>query len=174
MHINSGDIMYYINSFFIYSILGFILESTIYKFNDSNRHSGIFFGPITPIYGIGVLIILFIYILVNNLKIHKYLKIILLFIFSIIILSLIEFIGGNLIHIIFNIDLWDYSNHKFRIGKYNSLFISLSWGLLSIIFIYIIKPIMDKLINNIPKFITYIFIILFLIDFMSILIFKKL
>ena len=148
------------------------MESSIYKFIDSNRHSGIFYGPITPIYGIGVLIILFLYTTIYNLKINKYLKPILLFLSSIIILTTIEFIGGNLIHIFFNIDLWDYSNHKFHFGKYICLSISLCWGVLSLIFIYIVKPIMDKIINKIPKVLTYTFIILFIIDLALIIIFK--
>ena len=158
--------MYYINSFFIYSVIGFILESTIYKFVDSNRHSGIFFGPITPIYGIGALIIIFLYNLIyKNNKINKYIKP--------IILTVIEFIGGNLISIIFDIDLWDYSNHRFHLGKYVSLIISLCWGILSLIFVYIIKPFMDRFIKKIPKFATYLFIIIFIIDLIAIIIFKK-
>ena len=43
--------MYYINCFFMYSILGFLTESFIYKFMDSSNHSGFLYGPVTPIYG---------------------------------------------------------------------------------------------------------------------------
>ena len=50
--------MYYINYFFIFSILGHFIESFFYP----NSDSGILYGYWTPIYGIGTIIIL----LVNN------------------------------------------------------------------------------------------------------------
>lgn len=60
--------------------------------------------------------------------------------------------------------MWNYINHKFNIGRYTSLEISLIWGLSSILVIYFIKPLIDKFINKIPKIITYILIVLFIID----------
>ena len=47
--------LYYINCLFLYSFLGFTLESEVYKINNSNRHSGIFYGPITEVYGFGII-----------------------------------------------------------------------------------------------------------------------
>ena len=55
---NIGDNMYYINSFFIYSVIGFLMESALYKIFSIDNYSGFLSGPITPVYGIGVLIIL--------------------------------------------------------------------------------------------------------------------
>ena len=46
---------YYINALYFFSLFGFILESTVYKISKSNRHSGIFYGPLTMVYGFGVL-----------------------------------------------------------------------------------------------------------------------
>ena len=47
--------MYYINVLYFFSLIGFIIESTVYKINNSNRHSGICYGPFTYVYGFGVL-----------------------------------------------------------------------------------------------------------------------
>lgn len=166
--------MYYLNTFYIYSVIGFILESTIYKFMDSNRHSGIFYGPITPIYGVGVLIILLLYNMIyKKLKINKYLKPILLFISSIILLTLIEWIGGYLINLIFDVDLWDYSNKKFNFGKYICLEVSMCWGVLSLIYVYIAKPFLDRFIKRIPKLATIMFTIIFIIDLIMIFVTKR-
>ena len=129
-------------------------------------------GYWTPIYGIGTIIILLINKYINRIKINKTFKIILLFILSSIILAIIEAIGGYLIKWIFNLELWDYSNHKFNIGKYTSIEMSLIWGLSSIILIYFIKPLLDKIIKKIPKIITYILIVLFIFDLMITLIIK--
>ena len=46
--------MYYIKIFLLYSLLGFIMESTLYKVKTINKHSGIFTGPMTAVYGVGI------------------------------------------------------------------------------------------------------------------------
>ena len=165
--------MYYFNSFLLYSILGFIMESTIYKFNDSNRHSGIFFGPITAVYGIGALFLILLEDFLDKFKLKKITKILIYFFTSMIVLTLIELIFGYLVNFIFNIDLWDYTNKKYNIGKYICLEISFAWGILSLIFAYIIRPFFDKHIKTLKKKESYIFMIVFLIDFIFTLIIKK-
>ena len=55
---------YYLNIFFLLSILGHIIENFIYVHVDS----GILFGPWTPIYGIGTLVI----IGINNILKNNY------------------------------------------------------------------------------------------------------
>ncbi len=156
---------YYIKSFIIYSIIGYILETSIkYLFNPS-MHNGSLYGPWIPIYGLGTCLIIIIMRLVfNRFKINRINKIILVFIISMISLTLLEFIGGHLIHFITGKVFWDYSKMKFNIGKYISLEISLVWGIMSLIIIYIIKPIIDKVIKKIPSTITYLVFIFFLID----------
>ena len=58
--------MYYINNFFMYSILGHIFESIIYLFCEGE--SGILYGPWTPVYGIGVVIIYYFTPTFNNFR----------------------------------------------------------------------------------------------------------
>ncbi len=150
------------------------MESTIYKFNMSKRHSGIFFGPVTAVYGIGALCLIILHnIIYKKLKINKYIRVILYFILSIIILTLIELIYGWFIHIMFNIDLWDYTKHKYNFGKYICLEVSIMWGFLALFFIYFIKPFFDKHIKNITKAESYLFAIVFLLDLIFTLIIKN-
>lgn len=157
--------MYYINCFFVYSIIGFMFENVIGIILGNPFNSGILYGPITPIYGLGVILILTIskYFFIH-LHLPRWLETIISFFTLIIILTLLEFIGGILIEKIFNTVFWDYSNLKFNIGKYISLEISFLWGILALFIIYIIHPILDNFIKNIPYFITYISIIIFIID----------
>ena len=89
-----------------------------------------------------------------------------------IILSLMEFIGGVLLKLIFNKTLWNYSNYKYNIGKYMSLEIGLIWGISSVILIYLLKKPTDKIVKKIPKVITWILIILFIIDVIFTIIYK--
>lgn len=165
--------MYYINCLLFFSLLGFVLESDVYKINHSKRHSGIFYGPITEVYGFGVLtLILLKKYIIDKLKCNKYLKIIITFILSWISLTLIEFIGGNILNILFNIDMWNYTNKDYNAGKYICLELSLIWGIFGVIYIYYLKNFFDKIIELIPKKLTYILIIINLIDTSLVLINK--
>lgn len=155
---------YYINVFLIYSIIGYVME-TFLKIFIPNMHNGILYGPWVPIYGLGCSLIIFIMRLIfNRIKINRFIKIILVFFISLISLTVLEFIGGNLIEYFTGKIYWDYSKLKFNFGHYIALEISLIWGIMSLIIIYIIKPIIDKLIKKIPFFITYLVLCIFIID----------
>jgi len=156
---------YYINNFLIYAVFGFIIESIMkYLFNPS-MNNGSLYGPWIPVYGLGVCLIIFIMRLVfNRIKVNRFFKILLVFFISIIILTLLELIGGHLIEFITGKVFWDYSKLKFNIGHYIALEISLIWGIMSLVIIYIIKPLTDKLIKRIPSTITYLVLFIFLID----------
>jgi len=151
------------------SIFGHFIESFFY----SSGNSGILLGYWTPIYGIGTIIILLVNKFVNKTNFKRFSKIITLFVTSSIILASIEALGGYLIKWIFNTELWNYSNHKFNIGRYTSLEMSLIWGLSSILLIYFIKPLLDKIISKIPKYLTYLLIIIFIIDCITTIIIKS-
>jgi len=152
--------MYYLNTFFAFSILGHILESILMP----HISSGIMFGPWTPIYGIGVIFILLINKFLSKRKIPTPYYPIFVFITSAVILSTIEFIGGYLIEILFGRTFWDYSNEPLHIGKYASLKMALIWGVSALVVTYILKPLIDRYIEKIPKLITYVLAFIFTID----------
>lgn len=164
VHTNNGDYMYFLNYFFVSSILGFLFESFFYITFNWEGNSGYLFGPWTPVYGIGSVIIIFIYNFLNKKIKNKLVKFITFFLSISIILSIIEFIGGTLIENIFHEVFWDYSDHLLNIGKYVSIEMGLIWGIISTLFIYLIKPFLDKYIVYIPKGLSYILVILFIID----------
>lgn len=157
---------YYLNYFFLFSIFGHFIEGFFY----ADGESGILYGYWTPIYGIGVVTIISVYRaikpFIENSKIKKFVSI---FLIGAILLTFMEYFGGVVIETLFHIIFWDYSNMKFNIGKYTSLEMAVIWGLSSIILVYLIKPLVDKFIKKIPKLITWILVILFLIDLIFIL-----
>lgn len=162
--------MYYINYFFFYSIIGHFIESIIYLFYEGS--SGILFGYWTPIYGVGSIFILYIYNkFIKNKNISKFVKYILVFLIGFIGLSLIELIGGILIEKIFKTVFWSYKGLQYNIGNYIALEISIIWGLASMLIVYI-KKYLDKLIKIIPKYISITFVILFIFDIISVIIYK--
>ena len=152
--------MYYINIFFLFSLLGHIIENFVYTKVDS----GILYGLWTPIYGVGALTIIFINKYLNKYKLKWYIKAPLLFIISAIILGIIETIGGYYIEIVFGRIFWVYYDHFVPIGKYTSLKMMLIWGLASIFLIYFLMPIVNKFIKKVPNVLTEILIFLFISD----------
>ena len=157
--------MYYINVLYFFSLFGFILESTVYKISGSKRHSGIFYGPITMVYGFGVLALILIkkYFL-DKISCNKYLKIVIVFVTCWISLTFIEWLGGTILYQIFEINMWDYTKKPYNFGKYICLELSLIWGLFGMIYIYCLKGFFDKFIGLIPKTLTIIMIIVNVID----------
>lgn len=166
--------MYYINFIFLYSVLGFILESSVYKYYKVNEHSSIFTGPYTLVYGFGMLFCNLIYNFLNKFLSLNILTIILYYIVFTITTSLIEFIGGNVIHFFLKIDKWNYSKYKYSFGKYITLKNSLIWGILSLIMIFYFQPYFHKhILLTIPNYFTIIIIIFFLIDLIHLILINK-
>lgn len=152
---------YYLNVFFIFSILGHFIESIF----TTGYESGILVGYWTPIYGVGVTIILLINsFLKKKFNLSKWLYPIILFLSCAVILAIIELAGGYLIQFVFNRVFWNYKYHQFNIGLYTSLEMASVWGISSLVVVYLIKPIIDFIVPKIPKFITWILSILFITD----------
>lgn len=158
--------MYYVNAFFIYSIIGFIFEVVVSLLKKVKIGSGILYGPWTPIYGIGAVLVIIIYkFLTKYLHFNKIIEVIIFLITITIILTILEYLGGVIIEKIFKVTFWNYSKFKYHIGKYIALEISLVWAIGALIIVYIINPLVDKLIPIIPSYITIILSGLMIVDY---------
>ncbi len=163
--------MYYLNVFFVYSILGHLLETFVYMVNSGE--SGILYGFWTPVYGIGCVIIISCYhALFRNHHLSKKIEALTVFLIGAVLLTIIEWIGGILIEIFFGYVFWDYSHFKFNIGPYIAWEMALVWGLASMLLIFVLKPRTDKIIKKIPKWATILCSILFIIDVICTVCFK--
>lgn len=157
--------MYYINTFFIYSIIGYIFEIIINIISKQKPTSGILYGPWTPIYGIGAVLILIITKKVfKTFKFNKIVEVIIALLIIAVVLTFIEWLGGVLIEKVFHTSLWNYKKFKFNIGKYIALEVTGVWVIGSLIILYFIQPLLNKIINLIPKYFTYILMIIMIID----------
>ena len=146
----TNTFFYIVTYFVIYSFLGWVLESIVRTICEKKIiNTGFLIGPFCPIYGFGVIImILFLSKFENN--------IILLFLSSLIVLSIWEYIVGVILEKLFKTKYWDYSDHKFNYKGRICLTNSLAWGILGVLFIKYIHPFIQNLIGNI----NYIIIIL--------------
>lgn len=156
--------MFYINCYFFFAILGFLFESIFFILIKKSYNSSILFGPWTPIYGIAFFIIYFINKLVKKWHLNKVLEIIIFFLLNIVVLSLLEFISGELILATNHVRYWNYINNHFNIDGFICLEVSMFWGVLSLFVNYILYPHVKRFLKNIPRFITIILIILYVID----------
>lgn len=165
---------YYINVLYFFSLFGFILESTVYKISGSKRHSGIFYGPITMVYGYGILALVLVKkYFFDKLRCNKFWKLVIVFVTSIIVLTFIEWLGGSILNLVFDIDMWNYTKKEFNLGKYVCLELAVIWGVFGTVYVYYLKDFFDKFIGLISKKLTIIIVIVNLVDTLLVL-FNKL
>ena len=124
-------------------------------------NTGFLKGPMCPIYGIGA------FIMATALKSLEN-NIILLFIVSMFVLTLWEYIVGVLLEKIFHTKYWDYSDHKINFQGRICLSNSIYWGILGVAFVKFIHPFMISIVSKIDITIIYVVIsiatIIFIID----------
>ena len=142
---------------FIYSVLGWLVE-TIYCriFEKKWSWRGFFIGPYCPIYGFGSV---FVIILLSPFIENPFN----LFVLSIIITSVLEYITSYVMEKLFNAKWWDYSQFKFNINGRICLLNSLEFGILSVVLLYFIHPYISKFVLLIPEQTLYIIDVIILI-----------
>ncbi len=158
-----GDELFKLLTYFIiYSFLGWVMESTFRSVLEKKIiNTGFLIGPLCPIYGIGACIMfLFLDKFYDN--------VLILFLVSIVSLTLWEYIVGVLLEKVFNTKYWDYSNQKFNFQGRICLFNSLCWGVLGVIFIKYIHPFIQELVKKVDihvlHYVILIATVVFLID----------
>ena len=135
--------------FFIYSFIGWILESVSKSILQKKViNSGFLYGPFCYIYGIGALIMLFAFKPIHN-------NYVLLFFVSIVVMSTWEVIVGIFLEKVFKTKYWDYSENKFNFKGYICLKNSICWGVLTIAFINFVHPFVEKQLIKIPQNIVF-------------------
>lgn len=154
--------MFYINTFVLFSFLGFFLESFVYKWSLSRRHSGALYGPYTLVYGLGFTLIIFIF---NNLKFNLgYINYLIYYLIFCFICTLCEMVCGFLINFIFHKDMWDYSSYPLHFTKYVCLKYFFVWGLFCFVFGFFSYDFWFLIINIIPYYFSIIVLFVMVID----------
>lgn len=149
-------------SFFIYGFLGWCAEVAFAAFKQhSFVNRGFLNGPICPIYGIGVTVV------VATLRPYVG-NLILLYITSTILVTFLEWLTGFLLEKLFHHRWWDYSDMPLNIGGYVCLVFSLVWGVACVLIVKLIYPLTNKLVSFIPiwfgKFLLVLLTITLFVD----------
>ena len=152
----------YILLFFIYSFIGWCIE-VVAKIIDDRRfvNRGFLIGPILPIYGFGVLLILLITKQTDNF--------IIVFLKSIAVCSVLEYLTSWVMEVFFKTRWWDYSQRRFNINGRVCLNTMIPFGILGLLVFYVLNPFFNFLIDHSPYvlnvIIVGIFVFFILLDF---------
>lgn len=158
------SIVIYLWFFILYAFLGWTVEvsfQTVTKGVFINR--GFLNGPLCPIYGFGMIILLYLLGPISD-------NLILLFGASIILTSTLELITGFILEKLFDEKWWDYSDMPFNIKGYISLSFSILWGLGAVFVIDIIHPFIFRFVsilqNKVGDLLLLVFLLYLLADFL--------
>jgi len=135
----------YLYCFFIYAFLGWcgeVLFAAAVEKRFVNR--GFLNGPVCPIYGVGVaLIAFFMRPFAGNLLV--------LFLGSMILGTMLEWVAGFLLEKIFHQKWWDYSDDPHNLNGYVCLKFSVVWGFAGAFVVRFVVPATSKLVNLLPR-----------------------
>jgi len=130
--------------FFIYGFLGWVSEvafAGVKQRKFVNR--GFLKGPICPIYGVSVTLVV---MLLERFRSN----ILLLFILSFVLVTLLEGVTGFVLEKVFHNKWWDYSKRKFNIGGYVCLLFSVIWGFCCVIVVEFIQRFFEIGVAHLP------------------------
>lgn len=138
------SIYYSILYFFVYGFLGWCTEVIFAAFKQHRFvNRGFLNGPLCPIYGVGVtLVIACLEAFQSNL--------LLLYISSVILVTVLEGVTGWAMDKLFHNKWWDYSKLPFNIGGYVCLLFSLIWGVACVFIVYFVHPLIHQVLSLIP------------------------
>lgn len=130
--------------FMLGSVGGFIFESILCIIQRGHLESrrGVIYGPLTPIYGVGAVVLMVL--------LYKRKNIVSIFAISAITGGFVEYVFSLLQQFFFGTVSWNYHN-RFNIFGRTSLFHCIAWGLLGVIFVKVILPPILKLLGNISE-----------------------
>lgn len=150
--------------FVIGSILGYCVEMLWCYVRNGHFESrkGLIYGPISPVYGIGgIVLTLLLYRFVN------YNGIIIFFITA-IIGGIFEYLCSWVQEKAFGSVSWDYNNKNLSIHGRTSVEYSVFWGILGVFFLRDIYPLFDKFIGDFSdktiKILTVVFLVFLIPD----------
>ena len=148
--------------FLVGSIFGVIMETIIsyFQYGAFESRRGLIYGPLNPVYGFGaVIFMIFLVKYKNPLKV---------FFGGMLLGGGFEYFCSLIQEVIFGTTSWDYSAYAFNIDGRTSLSIMICWGLIALLFVFVIYPPISKLIEKLPirigKILSILLIIFLLLD----------
>ena len=154
---------------FVFFVLGCIIgtyyEEILWyiRFHEKVNRQGIFYGPFSPIYGLGVCI--FVIFLGRGAEKRSWFR---TWAWSAIIGGVTEYATSVIAEKVFGSTIWDYSNIPTNINGRTTLLFMVFWGLGGMVLMKLVYPFLSKWIEKIPyrtgQVVYYIALVLMAID----------
>lgn len=154
--------------FFLYGFIGWGVE-VVYAAIKTHKlvNRGFLCGPICPIYGFGMVGLIYSVSLIPMPDSGSTSAVSIFFI-GMILTTAIELVGGWALFKIYHIRWWDYSNMKFNLGGYICPQFSLLWGLGSVLMIKVVHPLLARgsspMPFNIMLIVDVVLLVFFVVD----------
>lgn len=131
--------------FFVYGVLGWCVEVAFAAVKEGRFvNRGFLNGPICPIYGVGVVSVIF--------SLQGFSEsLVILYLASAVLVTFIEWLTGYVMDRIFHQKWWDYSGQRFQFEGHICLKYSVIWGLSALLAIFVLNPIFLTLVGLIPR-----------------------
>lgn len=132
--------------FVVCSVLGLLLETAFHalQFHDYQDRAGLLFGPFSPIYGVGALLM--------TLVLNRFYRAnpVVIFLVSAVIGGAFEYFTSWFMQFAFGAVAWDYSGMWLSIGGRTCGLFMCVWGLLGVAWIKLLLPLTLRAVNLIP------------------------
>lgn len=161
--------VYWILFFFIYAFFGWIWESiyvSVRKGIENKRfefiNRGFLKGPVIPIYGFAAIVILCSTLSVKESALWVY-------IYGALAATVMELVTGTAMEKIFHVKYWNYNYLPLNYHGHICLFVSMVWGVLSLVLVKVIHGPIEEMVLGLPEtmveIITYVAVGVFVYDF---------
>ena len=154
--------------FFLYGCIGWCVE-VVYAAVKEHKlvNRGFLCGPICPIYGFGMVGLVYSVQLIP-LPDSGSMSAVSIFFIGMVLTTAIELVGGWVLYKLYHIRWWDYSKMKYNLGGYICPQFSLLWGLGSVLMIKVVHPLLARGSNPMPfrvmLILDIVLLILFVVD----------
>lgn len=134
--------------FVLYSFLGFLVEVVFARIthNPKRDRKCLYFLPLCPVYGLGVLLMLALPAARSNSW--------LLFLWAALSATGAEYLMDLFYDRVLGVSFWDYSHLPLNLHGRVCLLFSFSWGILGLIAVRLVHPLAVELVSHIPQAVT--------------------
>lgn len=133
--------------FFIYSFCGWLMETVLCSVRERRFvNRGFLNGPLCPIYGCAILLVLIFLIPVRDEVTPLATALPVIYLTGAALATAVEYVTSWAMEKLFHARWWDYSQIRFNLNGRVCLSISLTWGALATGFLYLVQPFFERLL----------------------------
>lgn len=152
---------HWIAFFYFYCFFGWVFESAYVSMRKKRFvNRGFLRLPMLPLYGTGAVMMLWVSLPVKD-------NLFLVYLSGVIAATLLEYVTGYAMELLFKVKYWDYSDQRFNLNGYICLSSSIAWGFLTILMTEIIHRPVEQFILQLNPILEWVLLTLITIPFLT-------